>query len=127
MTKSELKKFRGILQARQTDLEKVIRNREGLAIETSADELDRTQYATEREIKVGDLERDSALLRDVRAALGRVETGTFGSCLSCENEINPKRLAAVPWTPCCLTCQEAADQDSKNFRDAPGMGLVHAA
>jgi DnaK suppressor protein len=127
MTSSELKKFRGILQARQTELEKVIRDREGLAIETSADELDRTQYATEREIKVGNLERDSALLRDVRVALCRVETGMFGSCLSCEDEISPKRLAAVPWTSCCLTCQEAPDQDSKNPGDAAGMGLLHAA
>jgi DnaK suppressor protein len=127
MTKSDLKKFRGILQSRQMELEKVIRNREGLAIETSADELDRTQYATEREIKVGNLERDSVLLRDVRAALCRVETGMFGFCLRCEDEISPKRLAAVPWTPCCLTCQEAADQDLKNPGDAAGMGLVHAA
>jgi len=113
MTKSEYKKFRGILEARQTELEQVIRNREGLGIETSADELDRIQHATERDIKVGNLERDSALLRDVRAALGRIATDKFGFCLHCEDAISPKRLAAVPWTLCCITCQEAADHHSK--------------
>lgn len=52
MTKNELKKFQVVLDARQTELEKLIRNREGLTIETSPDELDRIQHATEREIAV---------------------------------------------------------------------------
>ena len=127
MTKSELKKFRGILEVRKTELEKIVGNREGLAIETSADELDRTQHATERKMRVGNLERDSALLHDVRAALDRIETAMFGPCLSCEGEISSKRLAAVPWTPRCITCQEGADRDSKGPGDIAEMALVHAA
>ncbi len=127
MTKTECKKFRGILKARQTELEKVIRNREGLGIETSADELDRIQHATEREIKVGNLERDSALLREVRAALGRIDTEKFGFCLNCEDEISGKRLAAVPWTPCCIPCQEAADHHSKEPGTLVEIALADAA
>jgi len=127
MTKSELKKFRGILESRKTELEKVDGNREGLAIETSADELDRTQHATEREMRVGNLERDSALLRDVRSALGRIETAMFGSCLSCEREISSKRLAAVPWTPRCIACQEGADRDFKGPGEIGEIALVNAA
>ena len=126
MTKNELKKFQTVLDARQTELERLIRNREGLAIETSPDELDRIQHATEREIAVGNLERDSALLRNVRAALRRIDTGRFGFCLNCQDEICPKRLAAVPWTPSCIACQEAADRASNDPGDVAEVALAHA-
>ena len=127
MTKNELKKFRIGLKARQAELEKLTRNREGLAIETSPDELDRIQHATEREIAVGNLERDSALLRDVRAALRRIDTDMFGLCLNCEDEISPKRLAALPWARSCIACQEIEDRASIDPGDAAEMALIHAA
>jgi DnaK suppressor protein len=125
MTKNELKKFRALLDARQTELEKLTRNREGLAIETSPDELDRIQHATEREIAVGNLERDSVLLRDVRAALRRIETDMFGLCLNCEDEISPKRLRAVPWAPSCIVCQEATDRASNNPGNVTEMAVAN--
>jgi len=49
-------------------------------------------------------------LRNVRAALGRIEEGSFGVCLHCEEDISPKRLAAVPSTAFCIVCQELADR-----------------
>ena len=45
MTKSELKKFKEILEARQAELELFVRNREGIAIEKSPDALDEVQHA----------------------------------------------------------------------------------
>jgi len=33
-------------------------------------------------------------------------------CLHCEEDISPKRLAAVPWTAFCIQCQEMADRQS---------------
>jgi len=42
--------------------------------------------------------------------LARLADGSYGSCLDCGDEINPKRLNAVPWTPYCITCQEAVEQ-----------------
>lgn len=127
MTKNELRKFRGVLEARQTELERFTRNREGLAIDTSPDELDRIQHAAEREMAIGNLERDSNRLREVRAALRRMDTNAFGICLDCEGEIGPKRLLAVPWTPLCIACQEAADRASSDPRIAAEMQLVDAA
>jgi DnaK suppressor protein len=110
MTKIELNRFRKALTSRQTELESAMRKREALAIETSPDELDRIQHASEREFAIGNLERESSRLRDVRAALNRIDMGTFGVCVECEEQINPKRLAAVPWTSSCIVCQEAADR-----------------
>ncbi len=127
MTKNELRKFRVVLDARQTELERFTRNRDGLAIDTSPDELDRIQYAAEREMAIGNLERDSNRLREVREALRRIDTNAFGVCLDCENEIGPKRLAAVPWTPLCIACQEAADRASKDPGNMAEMQLADAA
>jgi DnaK suppressor protein len=48
-------------------------------------------------------------LRLVDAALIRIEQGAYGVCASCGNEINPKRLEALPWTQLCLHCQAASE------------------
>ena len=114
MTNSELSKYRNILEAKREELAQQVRNRDGIAIEKSPDALDEVQHATERELAIRTLDRDSNLLRSVRAALRRNDDGSFGVCLHCEEEISAKRLAAVPWTPFCIQCQEIADRCQGN-------------
>ena len=111
MTKPELKKFTATLTARASELEGLIRTREAAAIETSADALDQIQHAVERELALGTLARESSGLRETRAALRRIDEGSFGICMDCEEEINLKRLAAVPWAARCIACQERADRE----------------
>src|SRR5882724_9937665 len=111
MTKIEVSKFKKILETKQEELERIVRNRDAITIEKSADALDEVQHASERELAIRNLDRESNLLRNVRAALRRIQEGNFGTCLHCEEEISPKRLAAVPWTPYCISCQEMADRN----------------
>ena len=127
MTKIELKNFKDTLMARQTELEGLIRNREAAAIETSADALDQIQHMVERELALETLGRESAFLRETRAALGRMDTGVFGICFDCEEEISPKRLAAVPWAARCIACQERADREGSAAESADDALLVEAA
>ena len=94
------------------------RNREGIAVERSADIFDEIQAASERVLAGCHLDRESIQLRQARAALRRIQEGTFGICERCDEEIHAKRLAAVPWTPFCLRCQEAADRNSEQTRRA---------
>ncbi|MBK9167053.1 MAG: TraR/DksA family transcriptional regulator [Bryobacterales bacterium] len=110
MTKQELNKQKAVLEAKRAELAGGLRNREGIAIEKTADALDEVQLAGERELAIRNLDREANLLRSVRLALTRIEDGTYGMCLHCEEDISPKRLAAVPWTAYCLKCQEAADR-----------------
>jgi len=110
MTKSDLNRYKRVLEAKQAELTQLIRNRDGIAIQKCSDALDEVQYATERELAIRSLDRDSNLLRNVRAALDRIEEGSFGVCLHCEEDISPKRLAAVPSTAFCIVCQEIADR-----------------
>jgi RNA polymerase-binding transcription factor DksA len=45
------------------------------------------------------------LLGQVRAALDRLDGGTYGKCVICGKDINPKRLEALPWATLCLEDQ----------------------
>ena len=127
MTQSELNKYRKMLETEQAELVQLLRNRDGIAIEKSPDSLDEVQHAAERELAIRSLDRDSNLLRNVRTALQRIDEGSFGVCLNCDEDISPKRLAAVPWTAFCIRCQEIADcsrGDSAGYLDEL---LVNAA
>lgn len=55
-------------------------------------------------------ENDSRQLIMIDEALLRIEDDEYGSCQNCEKEINPKRLAAIPWARYCLDCQELLEQ-----------------
>jgi DnaK suppressor protein len=127
MTKSEINKFKKILETKQAELERVVRNRDAIAIEKSADALDEVQHASERELAIRNLDRESNLLRNVRLALRRINDGSFGTCLHCEEEISPKRIAAVPWAANCIQCQELADRNKEDGNEAFDDELVSTA
>ena len=127
MTKTEVNKYKDFLETRQAELAGVLRNREGITIEKSPDALDEVQNAAERELAIRNLDRESNLLRNVRAALRRIDEGNFGICVHCEEDISPKRIAAVPWTPYCIACQEQADKAAEEGSESLEELLVNAA
>lgn len=117
LTKPELTKFKKILEQKRDDLERVVSNRDAITIEKSADALDEVQHAAERELAIRNLDRESNLLRSVRLALRRLDDGSFGTCLHCDEDISPKRLNAVPWAAFCIQCQEQADRHREDGED----------
>jgi DnaK suppressor protein len=127
MTKNELNKYKTLLEAKQAELAGGLRNREGIAIEKTADALDEVQLAGERELAIRNLDRESNLLRNVRSALSRIADGSYGTCLHCEEDISTKRLNAVPWTGYCIRCQEAADRHEFETVEAMDSLLADAA
>ena len=127
MTKTEMNKFKKILENKQDELERIVRNRDAITIEKSADALDEVQHASERELAIRNLDRESNLLRNVRLALRRIDDESFGICMHCEEEISPKRLVAVPWAPFCIQCQEQADRNQEQGNDMLEDMLVNAA
>jgi DnaK suppressor protein len=116
-----------ILTRTAAELAQVLRARDGIAIEKSADQMDEVQYASERELAIRNADRESTLLRQVRAALRRIHDGSFGTCIECEWTINANRLAAVPWASRCIVCQEAADRDGQNPAESGRETFVRAA
>jgi len=111
MTSIELKVFRTKLETLQHELTGIAsRGRESLAIDQSADDLDRLQSAGDRDYAIGNLMRNSSRLREVRDALTRVNMSEYGICVGCGEDLMPKRLAAAPWASSCVACQEREDQ-----------------
>lgn len=58
-------------------------------------------------------ELDASVLQQVRDALRRVDSGTFGLCVVDGEPIEPKRLEALPWTSHCLKHQELLEAASR--------------
>ena len=125
MTKNELNRFRAILTAKVAELERS-NHREGITIERSADQLEEIQAASARVLAVCHLDREFNQLRNVLAAIHRIEEGSFGTCQECDEEIHPKRLAAVPWAAYCIQCQEAVDRNLEEIQ-APGSDFFDRA
>jgi DnaK suppressor protein len=76
------------------------------------DAADRSVAGEEREDDLTTASRDTALLRQVDAALQRIADGTYGRCLADGGPIEEKRLEAVPWAQYCIRHQsekESAD------------------
>jgi DnaK suppressor protein len=46
----------------------------------------------------------------VDEALSRIDDHRFGFCVVCEDEMDKKRLEAVPWALRCISCQEKQEQ-----------------
>ncbi|HEX8734274.1 MAG TPA: TraR/DksA family transcriptional regulator [Pyrinomonadaceae bacterium] len=55
-------------------------------------------------------ENETRQLMLIDEALQRIEDEEYGTCQNCAKEIQPKRLAAIPWARYCLNCQELVEK-----------------
>src|SRR5579863_2728841 len=128
MQVAQLEKFAQALKAQQMiAIRDLSENREIIAVERSADEMDQTGRSTEREFAILGLNRRSEVLRNIQAALRRIEDGTYGTCSNCEETIGRNRLVAVSWTLFCIRCQEAVDRGDTRIIETPYQLDVNAA
>jgi RNA polymerase-binding transcription factor DksA len=67
------------------------------------------------DVNLAEVTRDIHELRDVEAALARIDLGTYGECIDCEAAIPDDRLGAMPAASRCLSCQTA--YEGKDQRD----------
>lgn len=123
----ELNRVQILLEARATELERGIHQREAIAIEPSPDQLDEIQTASDRDLAISKIDRRSRELRHVRAALHRIRGGRFGACEQCDEDIAPKRLAAIPWASLCIVCQEAEERNLLETRASADSLISDAA
>jgi DnaK suppressor protein len=75
-------------------------------LDIPSDEGDLSQQHHEEWIFLNRNTIDMKLLREISDALVRIEQGTYGVCLECEEPISAKRLEALPWARYCVSCQE---------------------
>jgi DnaK suppressor protein len=114
MEKKRLEYFRKRLEERQHQLRRnVSRTAEDGRRpdeEATQDIADRAASSYNKEFLFHQSNNERQLLQMVEGALSRIHEGSFGQCISCGRDINPKRLEAVPWTRHCIECQEKLEQ-----------------
>jgi DnaK suppressor protein len=119
MNKTQAAIVEKTLRTKREELIAALRQIDDIRIERVSEELDNIQNKVNRELAVADISRNSRLLREIDGAIERLREGTHGMCRHCEEDISPKRLAAIPWAALCITCQEVADL-SGGFDDEVG-------
>ena len=82
------------------------------------DTYDVASEERDREINYLLTDRDRGKLQSIDQALERIDEGTYGICESCEGEITPERLKAMPFTRLCVQCQSERETEAKRNRRA---------
>lgn len=119
MNKKDLKKFKTMLEDSRKQLllsaKKTLTEEASFDTDDLPDEIDlaSSEYSQSMIFRLRD--REKFLLAKIEKALARIESGTFGVCEKCEEEISPKRLEARPVTTLCIRCKEEQEQKEKSF------------
>jgi DnaK suppressor protein len=113
MDSKRLNYFRERLRQKQLSLNAMVQRTEGYGREKEQDIQDVADMAVEsytKEFMFGKSSGDRHILQLIQEALDRIEDKSYGTCVNCENAIQPKRLEAVPWTRLCIQCQDLLEK-----------------
>jgi DnaK suppressor protein len=70
----------------------------------------------EREFTIGLIENETETLREIDAALDRIEKGTYGMCEATHKPIGKSRLKVMPWARYCVTHERSKETDRNRQR-----------
>jgi DnaK suppressor protein len=110
MTKEQLTEFEAKLRQKRRDITTRISGVD-MNPEYGRDEGDRANASQHQEMAWLVNSQERGLLELIDSALSRIRSGTFGECEHCGQEIGSKRLAAIPWSRYCITCQELIEEN----------------
>ena len=65
----------------------------------------------EQEFTLSLLESEETTLELIEGALERIEDRVYGICDECEDTIKKSRLNAIPYTPFCIQCAQASENN----------------
>lgn len=122
MDRATLAKFRSVLHARQQELARIVNvnQKHGRSVveDFPQDAAERASIYASKEFFFAHSTQERRRLKMVSEALERLDQGSYGHCVACDEEINPRRLEAVPWARYCLHCQERLEEQVADRRAA---------
>ena len=71
---------------------------------------DTATVTVDRELDYSLEENSAHVLREIEAALGRIDKGTFGTCARCGKPIGEERLEAMPYVTLCIECKRLEER-----------------
>ncbi len=114
MDKKKIEYFKRRLLNKQEELLRVVTKSEQdgreADEEATQDIADKAANSYTKEFLFHQSDGNRRMLQLVEEALGRMREGTYGQCQECQEEVQQKRLEAVPWARHCIECQEKQDQ-----------------
>jgi RNA polymerase-binding protein DksA len=122
MTREELGHFKKLLIERRRVIAGDINHLEDNALRKTKDNaatLDISNFADlgtdnfEQDFNIGLIENSEETLREIDAAIQRIENRTYGVCEMAGCDIGKNRLKAIPWARLCINCQRRAEQEAE--------------
>jgi RNA polymerase-binding transcription factor len=114
MDGSEIRKFQRILEHRHAEairsLDRLGRATRNANSDYPKDTGDLCEATLSREALFQQTSEERLTARLIEIALARIQQGTFGVCIACGDEINLRRLDALPWAEYCLRCKQCFEQ-----------------
>jgi len=114
MDKKRLDYYKKKLVTRREELMKTIARTEEEGRQAdddpTVDLADKAANSYTKEFLFGMTNTDRVILNQIEAALKRIDTDDYGVCANCQEELQQKRLEAVPWAKHCIGCQEKAEK-----------------
>jgi|GraSoi2013_100cm_1033763.scaffolds.fasta_scaffold28068_1 DnaK suppressor protein len=114
MDKKRLEYYKKKLLTRREELTKTIARtqEEGRTADDdpTVDLADKAANSYTKEFLFGMTNTDRTVLNMIDAALKRIQSDEYGVCANCQEELQQKRLEAVPWAKHCIACQEKMEQ-----------------
>ncbi|HEY6328991.1 MAG TPA: TraR/DksA family transcriptional regulator [Blastocatellia bacterium] len=114
MDKKKLKQFETRLQDQRSSLLGMVERTEDYGREAnrdiSQDPADQASNSYTKELLFSQSTNERIMLRLITEALERLQNGSFGECTNCGQEIQAKRLEAIPWARYCIKCQGLQEQ-----------------
>ncbi|MFQ5911844.1 MAG: TraR/DksA family transcriptional regulator [Nitrospinota bacterium] len=117
MNKKSLEKYRqkllGIRRSLIGDVGAYMRDSQDLGDDGTQDIADQATGIYARQILIDLGEKERKQFRLVEMALEKIESNSYGICERCEGKIPAKRLEVMPYARYCVSCQNEAEQASR--------------
>ena len=114
MDKKRLEYYKKKLLNRRDELVKTITRTEEEGRQAdddpTVDLADKAANSYTKEFLFGQTSTDRSMLNMIDEALKRIRSEEYGPCANCQEEMQQKRLEAVPWAKHCISCQEKMEQ-----------------
>lgn len=114
MDKKRVDYYKKKLVTKRDELQRLVAQAEseGRAADddSTQDIADKAANSYTKEFLFSQSNNERYVLQLVDEALGRIDDGSFGECVACHDEVQQKRLEAIPWARHCISCQEKQEQ-----------------
>ncbi len=112
LTRQEIAEIAESLNEMKADISKNVEDKKNLDLlePEVGDSIDQATQSLDKEILFELSDNERRILRDIDAALRKMEKGTYGLCEHCKKPIEKKRIKALPSARYCMACQSGSEK-----------------